>query len=252
MLKKRHRGMSFLTNRWPLHNDVPTVVFIHSSGLNAQMWEEQIMALSDVANVIAVDLPGHGDSDLPGMDTMTDYAAAVAEFIRELKVPRPIPCGLSIGGGIVLQLLLDHADCVVAGILIGTGARLRVAASIFEEIENNYAGFPQFIEEFAFSPTAKRDCIERINKIMGSCPADVTAGDFRACNGFDVMNRLDEIKQPVLVISGGDDRLTPSKYADYLEKEIRETTRVHIENAGHMMPNEHPEKVNSAIRAFIK
>ncbi len=252
MFKKKHGKIAFLTYEWPLRDNFPTLVFIHSSGLTSQMWDKQLTGLSTVANTIAVDLPGHGDSDPPGMETMKDYAAAVAELIRELKAPNPIPCGLSIGGGIVQQMLLDHADCAVAGILIGTGGRLRVASSIFETIENNYADFVPLMEKYSFSPTATRECIENINEIMRSCPPEVATGDFKACHTFDVMNRLNEIEQPVLIISGADDQLTPGKYADFLEREIRSTTRVHLENAGHMMPNEHPEQVNAAIRAFVE
>lgn len=252
MLNKKIGELGFLAGHWPLQQDLPTLVFIHSSGCNAQMWRKQVAGLGDAANTIALDLPGHGQSGGPGLDSMPAYAAVVAEFIKEIKVPRPVPCGLSIGSAIVLQLLLDYPDSVLAGILIGSGARLRVTHKIFELVDNDYPGLIEMMETTAFSPQADKDAIREISEIMLSCKPEVAAADFRACNNFDVMSRLKEIKHPVLIISGEDDMLTPPKYADYLEKNLHYAARCHLTGAGHMMPNEKPDEVNEAIRGFLE
>ena len=137
-------------------------------------------------------------------------------------------------------------------ILIGSGARLRVTPQIFDILEKDYAGYINLARNLSFSPQAGDDVIREITGIKLSCPPEVAAGDFRACDKFDVMERLGEIKHRVLIISGGDDKLTPPKYADYLEKNIRLATRCHLEGAGHMMPNEKPDEVNRAIRSFLQ
>jgi pimeloyl-ACP methyl ester carboxylesterase len=79
----------------------------------------------------------------------------------------------------------------------------------------------------------------------------VTYGDFQACNQFNVIERLDEIRVPVLVISAEDDKLTPPKYARFLEDGIPNATRKHIHDAGHIAPMEKPQEVNQAIIAFL-
>ena len=86
---------------------------------------------------------------------------------------------------------------------------------------------------------------------MRTVPADVTIGDFQACDAFDVMARLGEIRIPALVIGGSADQMAPPKYADYLAAHLPRARRVAIEGAGHMVHAERPREVNAAIRGFL-
>ena len=96
-------GIGFVAGRWPLDKGLATVVFMHGSGGSRVLWHPQVEALADRMNTVAVDLPGRGRSDGEGLSSIPGYAARVAEFIESIEAPRPVPCGLSIGGGIVLQ-----------------------------------------------------------------------------------------------------------------------------------------------------
>jgi len=252
MLTKKSGKLSFITGHWPLREELPTLIFLHSSGCDARLWLEQVAGLTDVANTIALDLPGHGGSEGPILNHMPDFAALVADFIQENHIPHPIPCGLSLGSAIVLQLLLDHPDSVEAGILMGSGARLRVLPSIFETLKNDYAGLIKMLETLSFAPQAKEETIQMISQIMLSCAPEATEADFRACDNFDVMSRLPEIKHPVLIIAGELDKLTPPKYARYLEEHLPQSTLVLLAETGHMLPNERPGQVNEAIRKFLQ
>ncbi len=79
----------------------------------------------------------------------------------------------------------------------------------------------------------------------------MASGDFRACDEFDVMDRLSAIVVPVLIISAEDDLLTPPKYGDFLEKNIPNADRAHIMDAGHLAPLEKPQEVTQAIFKFL-
>lgn len=251
MIFKDMHGIGFAAGRWPLDPGRPTLIFIHGSGGDHTLWQGQIDALVDVANTLALDLPGHGASRGPGCDRVPDYAAAVAGLLEHLEIPRPIPCGLSIGGAIVLQLLIDRSSLLAGGVLVGTGARLRVLPAIIELIETNYEGFIDMLGQFGASEKTDPACLAPILQATAACPPAVTAADFKACDRFDVMDRLDRIDHPVLVVSAEDDRLTPPKYSDYLEKHIRGCQRVHIQDAGHLVPIEQPAALNRALTAFI-
>ena len=141
MQMQQLNNIAYVTGPHPFDADKPTLVFIHGSGGSHVLWENQIDAVADFANTVALDLPGHGRSKGPGMDSIGAYARAVAGFIEALGAPHPIPCGLSIGGAIVQQLLLDDADLFPAGILVSTGSRMRVMPAIFETIEKTMTGF---------------------------------------------------------------------------------------------------------------
>lgn len=245
------QGVSFTTGGWPLDSSKCTLVFIHGSGGSNVLWAGQIDALSARANTVALDLPGHGQSQGQGMQRMEDYARAVADFIEAVDAPRPIPCGLSIGGAIVQQLILDFPDRFAGGILIGTGARLRVLPAILEGIEKDYQAHVAALPQFAASPKTDPAMLQNIMEANARCPAQVALGDFLACDRFDVMDRLTDINLPILIISGDDDRLTPPKYADYLEKNIKNARRVYIMDAGHLVPAEKPGEVNQVIMDFL-
>ena len=243
-------GIGFTCGAWPLDPDKPTLVFVHGSGGSSVLWDAQVDALAARANTVALDLPGRGRSGATGMRTIPDYAAAVARFVEAIGAPRAIACGQSLGGGIALQLLLDHPGRFAGGVLIATGARLRVMPAILEGIERDYATHLSNLH-VAISPRADRDLLAPVLEANARCPAEVALGDFIACDAFDVMDRLGEIDLPVLVVSGEDDQLTPTRYADFLEKNIAGARRAHLSDAGHLIPAEKPAETNAAIVEFL-
>jgi pimeloyl-ACP methyl ester carboxylesterase len=158
---------------------------------------------------------------------------------------------LSIGGAIVQQLLLDYAEQFQAGILIGTGARLKVLPMIFEAIEKDYNKFVEMLCKFSASEKTAPEVIQAFRDDLQKCDPRATLGDFQACNRFDVIDRLAQISVPVMIISAQEDKLTPPKYADFLESAVSNTTRAHISDAGHIAPLEKPRETNQAIIEFL-
>ena len=252
MYEAKENGISFVAGRWPLDRDLPTVVFIHGSGGASILWHAQVEALAGEMNTVALDLPGHGGSDAGGMERIEDYAAAVADFIARLEAPRVIPCGLSIGGAIVLQLLLQDPQGYAAGIIVNSGAKLRVMPLIFETLETNFEGFIN--ASYAFSASEKTDPaqVQPMVDAMAACPPEVTRGDFTACDNFDVMEKLSGIDVPVLILTASDDKMTPVKYGAFLAERIAGSSMVNIADAGHLSPMEKPEEVAEAIAEFVR
>jgi len=79
-----------------------------------------------------------------------------------------------------------------------------------------------------------------------------TLNDLRACDAFDVMERLDEIRIPTLAVCGSDDIMTPPKYAQYLADKLHDARPVVIPGGTHMVFAEKPQEVNSAIAEFMQ
>jgi len=244
-------GFGFLTGGWPLDSGLATLVFIHGAGGSSEMWRQQVGAFDGAANAVALDLPGHGRSDGPARTDVSAYAAAVVEFVDAIGAPRPVPAGLSMGGAIAQTLLLDHPGRFEAGVLIGTGAKLKVMPAIFETIEKNYAGFVDMIGAFAASPKTDPGLLKSYLEDTAGGDPGVAYGDFKACDAFDVRERLSEISAPTLVITAEDDKLTPPKYGAFLEGKIPGAQRVHIMDAGHISPIEKADEVNRAIVEFV-
>ena len=75
--------------------------------------------------------------------------------------------------------------------------------------------------------------------------------DFKACNRFDIREKLKEIRRPTLILCGQEDRLTPVKYSTYLHENIPNSRLLLIPKAGHVVMAEQPEPLNRALEAFL-
>jgi pimeloyl-ACP methyl ester carboxylesterase len=250
--RKTASGLGFTASVWPLSPGRPTVVFVHGAGGSSVLWHAQVEGLSDRVNAVAIDLPGHGSSPGPGRESIAEYAQVVAGFGDELGLEKPILAGLSMGGAIVQESILTWPDKYRAGILISTGAKLKVMPLIFETIEKDFQAYVQMSGKFAASPRTDPALLAEVMADTATREPKVVLGDFRACDAFDVRERLSELKLPVLVVSGEDDQLTPPKYSDYLESKLPNARRVRIPDAGHLVVVEKAAEVNRAIAEFVK
>jgi pimeloyl-ACP methyl ester carboxylesterase len=94
------------------------VVLLHGQGFSRRSWDPILDGLAARRDVVAVDLPGHGDSDRQPEDRRCaprDLAVAVAELLDELGLERPHVVGHSVGGWMALELgRLDRARTITA------------------------------------------------------------------------------------------------------------------------------------------
>jgi pimeloyl-ACP methyl ester carboxylesterase len=226
------------------------LVLIHGAGGTHLHWPVELRRLAG-ASVYTLDLPGHGRSAGDGCDTIGGYARAVAAFLRAVDTGPVIVVGHSMGGAIAMTLALDF-DGVIGAVLVGTGARLRVTPAILEGIHSDFERSVEIITRFAWSQGALPGLLELGKQALLDTGPDVLQGDFSACDRFDVMERLEKMQVPTLVISSSADQLTPVKYGQFLAEHIPNARLVVIENAGHMMMLERPNEVAEAMRKYLE
>ena len=227
------------------------VLFIHGSGWNTHMWHSQSDYLKSSMEVLLVDLPGHGESPGDGCDSVEEYRNAVYEMIRELDIGRCYVAGHSLGGAIGLSLSLAYPDILNGIILIGTGARLRVLPQILEGIVNDKENTLRNVGGLAFSKKTTSGLKDQAFHEMMKCKGEIIQKDFLACNRFDVMNTVNAIRVPTLIICGNDDALTLPKYSSYLHEAIEGSQLTLVDDAGHMVMMEKPMEVSRAIEGFV-
>ena len=156
-----------------------------------------------------------------------------------------------MGGAIILELALKPPDGLKGIVVVGSGAKLAVTRAIFQMLSENPEAFFQSIDQFAFSSAAPQASRERFVRVTRQCPPSVIFNDFKACDHFDIRNRLPEIKLPTLVLCGEEDQLTPVKYSRYLHENIATSRLVLIPQAGHMVMAEQPDLFNRAVTSFL-
>jgi len=228
----------------------PTLVLLHGAGGSHLHWPAELRRLPGVT-VYALDLPGHGRSDGPGCDSVAAYVAALIGFLDATATERAVLVGHSMGGAISQMTALTHPGRVAGLVLVGTGARLRVAPAILDGILDNFDAAIDLVTRFAWAKDAPQELTRRGRQMMAQTPPDVIHGDFAACDAFDVMQRLGEIDAPTLVITGTADLLTPHKYGAFLAEHIPNARLVTVEGGGHMMALEQPGPVARAVAEFI-
>lgn len=231
--------------------DGPELVLVHGAGGSRLHWPAELRRCPD-ATVYTLDLPGHGRSEGPGYETIGAYAKAVVGFLRAVNVKRAIIVGHSMGGAIAQTLALDFPGYVTGLVLVGSGARLRVTPTILEGIRDDFEETAELITRLAWARDTDPALTNLGRQGLLETDPEVLLGDFVACNCFDVIERLDEIKVPALVMGGTADQLTPSRYAYFLARHIPDGRCVTVEGAGHMVMLERPREVVRKVRDFLK
>lgn len=223
------------------------LLFVHGAGVSHRVWEHQIGFFKDA---VAIDLPGH-EVGL-GRRTIDEYVVEVKRFCDERGLKNIVMVGHSMGGAIAQKFALEHLKYLRAIVLVSTGAKLRVNSAIFDKIERNYDEAVELITELFFSYRATRENKKVTAEEMKKIGAEVTYGDFEACDKFNVMDKLKEIKVPTLILCGLEDRLTPLKYSEYLKISIPNSELETIADAGHMVMMERPDEFNEKLESFVK
>lgn len=228
------------------------VVLIHGSGGTHLNWPPQIRRLTGY-RVYALDLPGHGRSGGRSQQSIAGYTRSVVAWLENIGLDRAVFVGHSMGSAVSLELALTYPEYVSGLGLIGSGARLRVHPDLLQEISNETT-FNRAIDTIitcSFSSQAPERLVELATKRISEVRPSVLHNDFLACDSFDVMERLSEIRQPTIIICGGVDRLTPVRYSQYLVDNIRGAYLEIIPGAGHMVMLEKPEWVTGILINFL-
>jgi pimeloyl-ACP methyl ester carboxylesterase len=226
------------------------LVLVHGAGGSHLDWPAPLRRLKE-ANVYTLDLPGHGRSEGAGRSSIAAYRDFLLAFLDTLGLERATVVGHSMGGAIALDFALHYPSRLDGLILVGSGARLRVAPAILTGILSDFEATVDLVCDYAFGPSATEQLKRLGRQRLLKTPPEVLHGDYAACDAFDVMERLGEVHCPTLVIGGTADRLTPPKYSVYLRDHIPEAELVLVDAAGHMVMLEKPEVVAKAVSKFI-
>jgi pimeloyl-ACP methyl ester carboxylesterase len=242
------------------------LVLIHGIGSRWQVWEAQIERLSSEREVIAVDLPGFGESPMPsprlppGASSLADL---VASFLTELGLERPDVAGNSLGGWISLELakrgLVRSATCLSpAGFHNRREAvyqrslfwvNVRAARMIAPRAERVLA--PQLGRRVAFWQYTTHG--ERI-------PLPSAAGHVRALASApwfdDTLDAItsetfsggDQIRAPVTIAWGEHDRVLLPRQAPRAARAVPRARMLTLYGCGHVPTYDDPEQVTRVLR----
>ena len=223
------------------------LVFIHGAGSSSLAFYYQ---LQHFRNSKALDLPGH-PTGRP-CPTIEQYLEWVRGFTAARRYKDMVICGHSMGGAISMLYALRYPEEVRGVILLGTGARLRVHPDYLNmgrEAVNDCTGWLD--NQMSYYPGVAPDMVQSLKRRSLEIGPSVELNDLMACDGFDVMDEVQNINLPTLVICGDEDTMTPVKYADFLADNIPGARKVIVPGASHFVQLQKYKQVNATIENFV-
>ncbi len=251
--------------------DQPLLVLGPALGTSVQaLWGEAAAALAADFQVVGWDLPGHGThrsflpagrKDLEPL-TLSGLSAQLGAALDVLldRGPGDPPAafhyaGVSVGGAVGLQLLLDDPQRVVTATLLATGPRIGTPTGWHERAGLVRAdGTAATVEASAarwFAPGFRDREPRRAAALLEALAATDDAGYAAVCGAlarFDVRDRLGQVDVPVLAVAGAEDPATPPDLLRALAHGVRRGRHVVLDDAAHLLPAERPAEVARLTR----
>ena len=240
------------------------VLWLHAFPLCRAMWARQLQSLSQVARVIAVDLPGFGKSSLPAKGwTVDGVADTLVEFLSGIGVEQPVVVGgLSMGGYVALALARRHPTRLTGLILADTRAEAdtpearqnRDRMITLAQTEGVAAVFSVMQPKLLAPHTLERHSA-LVSEITTMAEAQTVPAIVAALTALrdrpDATATLSAIRVPTLVIVGEQDQLTPPAVAKTLADAIPGAQLAILPEAGHLSNLEVPEAFNRHVQDFL-
>lgn len=247
----------------------PPVILLHGLGTSHRSFNGILERLPERYQTVAIDLLGHGRSDLKAPDlSVTAQAESVFQLIREFQIHDVALVGHSLGGSVALQVAAMSGVSVRKVVLITSGSyayrlpwtwRLAMGRLPWKVI-----GLLRSSREWAIRRAARRMYSGRGSRRLQVESAALSREGWdalgRACrqNSKETdLSRLESIvenqlTQPTLVLWGSDDRIAPVAPARLLFREKRNARFIEVAEGSHMLHEEHPDLVGDLILEFLE
>jgi pimeloyl-ACP methyl ester carboxylesterase len=207
---------------------------------------------SPILQTVIPDLCGHGDSPGNGRTSMEDYALDIFAVMDALDIESANLMGHSMGGAIALTMALIAPERVSRLILVGTGSTMPVNGRIIRGFADEVLATIKMVVGWMWAKTSPETVLVRGVERMQMVDPNVIIGDYIACNGFDVRERLPDIQTPTLIVHGVDDRMVPLAEAQAMHEALPNSTLLEVADGGHMVHLEQDELVTSSVEKWVK
>ncbi len=245
----------------------PALILLHGMFGDHLDWEPVLEPLSQTHRVIAVDLPGFGDSDKRKIECTFDlFVQTVAKLMDELQIERATIAGNSFGGGIATLLADRWPERVKALVLVSAGGILVFSEEQLKGFDEKFKAAnlrlltPQLHELFFSRVLHNRGNAWR--RYLARQNAKLTRWDYAAytevlehCGALgarlDVREQLGRMELPVLFLWGDHDAVFPPEKAREALPKMKNSRLELVREAGHAPQLDNPQEFVERVETFL-
>jgi magnesium chelatase accessory protein len=238
----------------------PRVLLLHGTGASLHTWRDLLKPLAEHAQVLAIDLPGHGFSSLAAAEGMSlpGMARGITQLLDELAWPVQAFIGHSAGAAIAAQMVLDtplQPEVLIginpawlplpglAGLLFPPAAKLLAMTPAVPHWFARQASRPGVLEKLLQSTGSVLDA--RGNALYAQLVASPAhaQGALNMMAAWDLSRGREKLRQlrcPVRLLVGGKDATVPPVQAKQAMELLHNGELTEWPAYGHLVHEEAP------------
>jgi pimeloyl-ACP methyl ester carboxylesterase len=229
------------------------LIFVHGWTCNAEFWKGSYTAFKNI-RVIAVDLPGHGESDKPQANYTMDYfARSVEAVMKDAKITKAVLVGHSMGTPVIRQFYRLYPEKTLGLVIVDGGLRpfapKEQIEKFFAPLKANYKqAMPQFIDGM-LAPIKDEKLKTEIKTSMLNTPEQVALSAMDGMSDATIWTN-DKINVPVLAVMAKSPFWT-NDYEQYVRSIVPNIDYQIWDGVSHFLMMEKPDEFNKTIAAFL-
>ncbi len=233
-----------------------TIVFLHGSGLSHIVWSlaEQFFSSKNF-NVLSIDLPGHGNSEGPCLDSIEKISDWLEKVFEKLNLNNLIIISHSQGCLGALEYSLKYKDRLKKLVFVGGSYRMPVNEDLIDLASNGDSEAVKLMMKWGYEGSKKFIGGNPIERIIKS-PRDISeilAVDLIACNNYkNGSEAAKAITCPVMLVLGELDKMVNLEFGKKFANLVKNSKTHIIEGCGHMIMIEKAFEMREKVLEFLK
>ena len=233
-----------------------TIILLHGSGLSHIVWSLTEQYLSNKGyNILAIDLPGHGNSEGPSLSSIEDIAEWLEKVINRIGIQDLTILGHSQGCLEAIEYVSRYPNKVKNLILVAGSYKMPVNKELIDLASAGDKGAINLMMKWGYEGSKKFIGGNPVEKIINSARAirENLAIDLIACNNYkNGKEAVKAINCPTFLVFGELDKMVNLEKGKKLAELIPNSKTHIIKNCGHMIMFENAFEMREKIFEFLK
>jgi pimeloyl-ACP methyl ester carboxylesterase len=238
----------------------PWAAFVHGAGLDHTVWALQSRWLAFRGwNVLALDLPGHGRSDGPPLESIGAMADWLVALLDAAGAATAAIIGHSMGSLVALEAAARAPQRVERLMLVGSAATMAVHPDLLAAAKANEQAAIDMVNLWGYGQAAGLGgsaapgvwMVGAGERVLQRARPGVLHCDLAACNAYNGLEAASRVTAPTLLVSGERDQMTPVRNARQLMAAVPGARLNVLPGAGHMLLAECPDALLDAFKAHL-